>query len=194
LIDFVDTQDARELADNPRLVIDHEVEGVTIHVDPATNHAFVGLNPKVSGEACGDTAHGHAVETDGLDGFLNHTVGVDSITAQKWRLGAEIVVAGLTVMNTDGDEEQDRVVKLNIDGGAGSGPNDGRRLGAAIAGERGLDPCHFTDVTGRVMNDRHFRLNGRLHVHRGKADEHIWAPGAVITTLSDVGRMSSARA
>jgi hypothetical protein len=154
LIDFVDTQDARELADNPRLVIDHKVEGVTIRADPATNHAFVGLNPNVSGEAYGDTAHGHAIKTDGLDGFLNHTVGVDGIGTEKWRLGTEIMVAGVTLMDTHRNEQQDRVVKLNIDGGAGRGPDGRRRLGAAIAREGVLDPCHFPDVTGRVRNER----------------------------------------
>ena len=183
LIDLVDTQDAGELADNPGLVIGHEVEGLTIGSNPVADHAFAGLNPKVSGEACGDAAHGHAIETDGLDGFLDNTVGVDGVGTEKGRLGTEIMLAGLTVMDTDRDEEQDGMVELNIDGGAVGGPDGRRGLGTAIAGDLALDPCHFTDVTGRVMNDGCSELIDRLHYLRGKADEGIWAPGAVITTL-----------
>lgn len=66
------------------------------------------------------------------------------------------MLAGLTVMDTDGDEEQDRVVKLNIDGRAVGGPDGGSGQSTAVAGVVALEPCDFTDVTGRVMNDGQF--------------------------------------
>ncbi len=88
-----------------------------------------------------------------MDGFLDNAVGVDCVGTKKWRLGTEIMVARLTVMDTDGDEEQDGVLKLNIDRCAVGGPDGGCGLAAAITWDLALEPCHFTDVTGRVMND-----------------------------------------
>lgn len=88
LIHFVDTQNAGELPHYPRLIVGGEVKRLTIDPTPATNRAFTGLHPEVTGQTGSDTAHSHTVFVDRSHRFLHHPVGVDRSPLQKGRLGA----------------------------------------------------------------------------------------------------------
>jgi hypothetical protein len=81
---------------------------------PAPNAPFTGANPEVMGHSGWHAAHSHTVLIDGLHGLVDHAVGVESHPSEKWGLSPKIVAALSTVMHTDGDVEQDRMLKVHI--------------------------------------------------------------------------------
>ena len=97
LIDLINTQNTRELSDNPPLVVSLEIESGSVSATPSPDHAFSGRNPEVTSQPLRHAPEGETVPVDGVNGLLNHTLAVGRIHVQEGWLGTEVVPAGQTV-------------------------------------------------------------------------------------------------
>jgi len=86
LVHLVDAQDAGEVGDDPRLVIDDKVDLGGLGAAPKADHFFVGLDPEISRQLIRHAPHGKAVAVHRADGFLYDASRVNGTRSQKGRL------------------------------------------------------------------------------------------------------------
>ena len=101
---------------------------------------------------------------DRLHGFLNHPIGVAGIRTQKRWLGTEILVAEWAIMDADGDQQEHRVIQINVERHAGGGREAGRDLAAAVAGRCGQEIGQFTNLAGRGIDRGQGDKQSFLHI------------------------------
>ncbi len=66
-------------------------------------------------------------------------------------MGAQIVLAGGTVMHTYRHNEQYRTIQIDIDGSAEGIPDAGDGLGTTVTRDLQIAPVHLTDMARRVI-------------------------------------------
>ena len=146
LVDLVDTQDAREVGDDPTLVINGEVHLGGKGATPKPDHLFTRSHPEVACQPIRNTARGHSVTEHRLDRLLNDTPRVDRSWAKKRRLCAKHAAAGCTHMHADFDGEHDRLIQIDIHGDARDIPHSLRIAAAARARVGWKRPTHLTNA------------------------------------------------
>jgi hypothetical protein len=151
LIDFIDTQDARECLHNPGLVIGREVKASTIGPAPLPNTRLTRAHPEIAGEAFGHAAHGHPILIDGGDSRGDDPIGVSGIGAEEGRLGAEVMLARGTEMHADRNKQQGGTIKIEINGDTLGGSETRSWLLAAVTREGRQQVRHLTHLTDRVI-------------------------------------------
>jgi hypothetical protein len=134
LVQLINAEHARKRLDHPRLVIAGEIQTGAVATAPAADAPFAGADPEISGQACRGAPEGHPILIDRLHRFGDHSIGIDGIGPQEWRLRPEIVVTGTTMVDADGDEQQGWLIEIQIDGSARNRTEARRHLATAIAG------------------------------------------------------------
>lgn len=138
LVDLIDTEDAGELSNYPRLVVLLEGQSPGVIATPEPDHPLAGPDPEVAGEALGNSTEGQAVAKDRIDRLLDHPPGVGGVWPQERWLEAEVVPTGRAEVDADDDLKQHRAVEIDVDGDSAGVPDTPGDLGAVIAGGDGL--------------------------------------------------------
>ena len=115
LVDLVYTKGCRRLAYHPGLVISLEVEASTVveHTIGGSSLRWAApTNPGPSVLAPGASLSHHGKPPRRL--FQNHAAAVGSVSAKKAWLSPEVVGAGQTTMDTDGDGKHDGLIKIKV--------------------------------------------------------------------------------
>lgn len=99
---------------------------------------------------------------DGLDGFGDDPVGIHGIGTQERRLGTEVMPTGSAVMDAHDDGEQDRLVQIEIKGGARCVPDPLGRLVAAVEGQGGQAPADLAHDARYDVDRGKLTVHGRL--------------------------------
>lgn len=154
LIHLVHAEDAGEGFDDPGEVVAIKVDPPGVGATPRPDHLGAGADPEVARQTSGDPANRQAILKDGLGGLLDDAIGVDRVGAQKRQLGSEVEVAAGTVVDADLDGEEDRLVEVDIDRGAGDGPDRWRLLLAAVTRDDRGSKAHVTDQTRDLLDRR----------------------------------------
>ncbi len=139
---------------DPGLIIGREIEAGSIGPAPLANAGFTGLHPEIARATFGHAPHGHPILIDRSDGCGDDPIGVAGIGTEKGWLGPEVMPAGTAEMDTHGDEEQDGVIEIEVDGDALGGTEAGSGLLAAVTRDGRQQVRDLTHLTGRVIDSQ----------------------------------------
>ena len=89
---------------------------------------------------------------DRLDGFLNHSIGVTRIRAEKWWLRPKVMAAGWTEMDADSNQQKYWLLQVNVNGHAAGGTVGWGRLATAVAGCRRQEVDQFANLAERGID------------------------------------------
>jgi hypothetical protein len=67
---------------------------------------------EVSGKPPSHAPKGHSILVDGVDCFAHYALSVNGVLREKRGLDAEVVRAGTTAMNTNCDQQENRIVEV----------------------------------------------------------------------------------
>ena len=157
LIDFIDTQNPRECMHDPGLVIRREVKAGAIGAAPEANAGLTGAHPEITRETIRHAPHGHAILIDRSDGRGDHSIGVAGVRTEKGRLGAKVMLAAGAAMHADRDEEENRMIEIEINGDALGGREAGGWVLAAVAREGREQVRDLTHLTERLIDSQRER-------------------------------------
>jgi hypothetical protein len=70
LVDLVHAEDARQVGNDPRLIVDGDVDLGSVGAAPEADHLLVGLDPEVACQLVGNGGHRQPIVVHGLDRLL----------------------------------------------------------------------------------------------------------------------------